>query len=157
MKPSQTIFNKNNGTVTLSAVEYNKLLLYKELALEMKAILKSGDEEWTAQVTQTILMNYQVLKKSAHSTLNVKPADTIVKSRWTPMIYEILNMHSQINHNEVIRLILNRNGWEITIDKTDILKVTDTGMLRIIRANGNLTSANPAHIALACISTKGVY
>lgn len=44
MKPSQTIFNKNEGTVTLSAVEYNKLLLYKELALEMKEALK-GDSE----------------------------------------------------------------------------------------------------------------
>ena len=73
------------------------------------------------------------------------------------MIYEILNMHSQINHNEVIRLILIRNGWEITIDKTDILKVTDTGMLRIIRARGGLTSVNPTHVVLACISEKGVY
>lgn len=44
MKPSQTIFNKNQGTVTLSASEYNKLLLYKELALEMKKVLK-GDAE----------------------------------------------------------------------------------------------------------------
>lgn len=80
MKPSQTIFNKNNGTVTLSAVEYNKLLLYKELALEMKAILKSGDEEWTAQVTQTILMNYQASKKSAHSISNVNHVAMTV--RW---------------------------------------------------------------------------
>lgn len=44
MKPSQTIFNKDEGTVTLSAVEYNKLLLYKELALEMRDALK-GDAE----------------------------------------------------------------------------------------------------------------
>lgn len=44
MKASQTIFNKDQGTVTLSAVEYNKLLLYKELALEIKAALK-GDSE----------------------------------------------------------------------------------------------------------------
>ena len=42
MKPHQTIFNKDKGTVTLSAVEYNKLLLYKQLALEMKEILQ-GD------------------------------------------------------------------------------------------------------------------
>ena len=44
MKQSQTIFNKDEGTVTLSAVEYNKLILYKEYALEMKAILE-GDVE----------------------------------------------------------------------------------------------------------------
>ena len=44
MKPSQTIFNKDEGTVTITASEYNKLLLYKELALEMKEVLK-GDAE----------------------------------------------------------------------------------------------------------------
>ena len=42
MKPSQTIFNKDQGTVTITASEYNKLLLYKQLALEMKEVLK-GD------------------------------------------------------------------------------------------------------------------
>lgn len=40
MKPSQTLFCKDNGTVTISAVEYNKLLIYKELALEMKEVLE---------------------------------------------------------------------------------------------------------------------
>ena len=44
MKSSQTIFNKDDGTVTLSAVEYNKLLLYKEYALEIKSIME-GDSE----------------------------------------------------------------------------------------------------------------
>ena len=43
MKPSQTIFCKDDGTVKISVSEYNKLLLYKELALEMKAVLQ-GDE-----------------------------------------------------------------------------------------------------------------
>ena len=73
------------------------------------------------------------------------------------MIYEILNMHSQINHQQQVRLILIRNDWETVIGKTDIIKITDTGMLRIVRANGNLTSVNPEHIVLACISSKGVY
>ena len=40
MKPQQTIFNKDNGTVTISASEYNKLLLYKELALELRDAIK---------------------------------------------------------------------------------------------------------------------
>ena len=40
MKAQQTIFNKDQGTVTISASEYNKLLLYKELALEMKEVLQ---------------------------------------------------------------------------------------------------------------------
>ena len=45
MKAQQTIFNKDQGTVTLSAVEYNKLLLYKQLALEMKEVLQGGDSD----------------------------------------------------------------------------------------------------------------
>ena len=56
MKSSQTIFNKNEGTVTLSAVEYNKLLLYKEYALEIKNILQGSDVEWAS----TIVSNHQV-------------------------------------------------------------------------------------------------
>ena len=44
MKPAQTIFCKDDGTVTITVSEYNKLLLYKELALEMKAVLQ-GDSE----------------------------------------------------------------------------------------------------------------
>lgn len=44
MKSSQTIFCKDNNTVTISASEYNRLLQYKELALEMKAVLE-GDAE----------------------------------------------------------------------------------------------------------------
>ena len=42
MKSSQKMYCKDNGTVTLTVAEYNKLLLYKELALEMKEVLK-GD------------------------------------------------------------------------------------------------------------------
>ena len=45
MKPQQTLYCKDNGTVTISASEYNKLLLYKELALEMKQVLTGGDAE----------------------------------------------------------------------------------------------------------------
>ena len=45
MKPSQTIFNKDQGTVTISASEYNKLLLYKEYALEIKSIMEGSDAE----------------------------------------------------------------------------------------------------------------
>jgi hypothetical protein len=44
MKSPQTIFCKDDGTVTISATEYTKLLQYKELALEMREILQ-GDAE----------------------------------------------------------------------------------------------------------------
>lgn len=43
MKSSQTIFCKDNGTVTISASEYHKLIQYKELALEMREILQGDD------------------------------------------------------------------------------------------------------------------
>ena len=45
MKSAQTIFCKDDGTVTISATEYNKLLQYKELALEMKEV-HEGDDLW---------------------------------------------------------------------------------------------------------------
>ena len=42
MKTHQTIFCKDDGTVTISLAEYNKLLQYKDLALEMKEVIE-GD------------------------------------------------------------------------------------------------------------------
>ena len=42
MKSSQTIFNRDTQTVTISENEYNKLLQYKQLCKEFKAVL-SGD------------------------------------------------------------------------------------------------------------------
>lgn len=42
MKPSQTIFNRDDGTVTISEKEYNKLLQYRELCREFKAVLGEG-------------------------------------------------------------------------------------------------------------------
>ena len=44
MKPSQTIFNKDFDTVTIPTKEYQKLLGYKQLCQEFKAIL-GGDSE----------------------------------------------------------------------------------------------------------------
>lgn len=51
MKPSQTIFCKDNNTVTISLAEYNRLIHrsdkledYKELCREMSEILK-GDSK----------------------------------------------------------------------------------------------------------------
>lgn len=42
MKSSQTIFNKDTQTVTISEAEYNKLLQYKQLCKEFQAVL-GGD------------------------------------------------------------------------------------------------------------------
>ena len=41
MKPSQTIFNPELDIVTIPTKEYQKLLMYKELALEMKEVLQN--------------------------------------------------------------------------------------------------------------------
>ena len=43
MKSTQTIFCKDDGTVTISLSEYNKLIQYKELALEMREVLEGDD------------------------------------------------------------------------------------------------------------------
>ena len=45
MKPTQTIFNRDFDTVTIPTKEYNKLLQYKELALEMRDVLYGGESE----------------------------------------------------------------------------------------------------------------
>ena len=45
MKTSQTIFCKDDGTVTISVSEYNKLIQYKELCKEFQEVL-SGDDSW---------------------------------------------------------------------------------------------------------------
>jgi len=70
------------------------------------------------------------------------------------MITEIDFLHRKIKKGECVRIILTVKGWEVGIDKTDLLKETDSGMLRIVRANGRLTVINPEHIAMACISRK---
>lgn len=75
MKSTQTIFCKDDGTVTISASEYNKLLLYKELALEMKQVLTGGDAEW---ITQSGKTNGKTTHTSpAHMIINVMDVNTV--------------------------------------------------------------------------------
>ena len=70
------------------------------------------------------------------------------------MILEIYNQFSQLDHEHCIRIITSVKDWEISISKDDIIKQTDTGMLRIVRPNGNVTAVNPDHIVLTCILNK---
>lgn len=56
MKPSQTIFCKDDDTVTISQSEYNKLLQYKEICKEFQAVL-GGDAKWVTLFHQSILKN----------------------------------------------------------------------------------------------------
>ena len=45
MKASQTIFNKELGTVTISQSEYEKLLQYKQICYDFKAVIEGGSSE----------------------------------------------------------------------------------------------------------------
>ena len=45
MKSSQTIFNKDTNTVTISEKEYNRLLQYKQIALDFQAVLSGETNE----------------------------------------------------------------------------------------------------------------
>ena len=66
------------------------------------------------------------------------------------MLTEIKNLHTQISHDQLVRVILTRPNLEICIGRDDIFKVTQSGMLRIVRANGNITSINPEFIVMVC-------
>ena len=67
------------------------------------------------------------------------------------MLTEIKNLHTKINKDQMVRIVTSRQNFEIMIDKTDLIKTTKSGMLRIIRANGNITSINPEFIVMTCI------
>lgn len=69
------------------------------------------------------------------------------------MLDRIFWLHSRINHEECIRVVMSVKGWEITIDKTDILK-SDDNMLTILRAKGGITVVNPNEIIMICTMSK---
>ena len=50
-------------------------------------------------------------------------------------------------------MVLSVKGWEIIIDKTDILK-SDDNMLTIFRAKGRIVVINPDEIIMACTMNK---
>ena len=45
MKPSQTIFNKDFDTITISRTEYEKLLAYKQICKDFHDIMQGGDAD----------------------------------------------------------------------------------------------------------------
>ena len=69
------------------------------------------------------------------------------------MLDRIFFLHSKINKEECVRIVLSVKGWEITIDKTDILK-SDDNMLTIFRAKGRIVVINPDEIIMACTMNK---
>ena len=69
------------------------------------------------------------------------------------MLDRVFFLHSKINKEECVRMVLSVKGWEIIIDKTDILK-SDDNMLTIFRANGRIVVINPDEIIMACTMNK---
>ena len=71
------------------------------------------------------------------------------------MIQELQWIHSKLQHDEVMRIIMTREGWEIHCDKTDLTGPFND-CFRIVRANGRIVSVNPEQVALVCVMKKGV-
>lgn len=69
------------------------------------------------------------------------------------MLQEVLWMHSRINKNECMRIVLTVKGWEIHCDKTDLVGEFN-GCLRIVRANGRIVTINPEQIVMVCTMNK---
>ena len=69
------------------------------------------------------------------------------------MLDRIFFLHSKINKEECVRMVLSVKGWEVIIDRTDILK-SDDNMLTIFRANGRIAVINPDEIIMACTMSK---
>ena len=69
------------------------------------------------------------------------------------MLDRIFFLHSKINKEECVRIVLSIKGWEVIIDRTDILK-SDDNMLTIFRAKGRIVVINPDEIIMACTMNK---
>ena len=72
------------------------------------------------------------------------------------MLDRIFWLHSKLTKNQQLRIVLSRENWEVTIDKTDVIK-SDDQMLTILRANNNITVINPEHVVVICTMKKGAY
>ena len=72
------------------------------------------------------------------------------------MLDRIFWLHSKLTKNQQLRIVLSRENWEVTIDKTDVIK-SDDQMLTILRANGNITVINPEHVVVICTMKKEAY
>ena len=71
------------------------------------------------------------------------------------MIQELQWIHSKLANDECMRIILSRERWEITCDKTDLVGPFND-CFRIVRANGKITSINPEHVIAICTMKRSV-
>lgn len=72
------------------------------------------------------------------------------------MIKEIEIMHGKINHDELIKVKLISGDYH-GIDTSDLIHITKTGMLRIVRSSGKMVTINPDFIVSAFIISKGMF
>ena len=72
------------------------------------------------------------------------------------MIEEIKFLHSRLTPDEVLRVVLTRNDWEVNIDKTDLLNDFN-GVIRVVRKDGRITSINPSAVAMVCTMKRRAY
>ena len=70
------------------------------------------------------------------------------------MFTHIQFMHRTLPEDKVIRLVLLRNDWELSIKKTDNL-YQDGNILIIEHMNGNRVIVNMTHITFACPMSAG--
>lgn len=70
------------------------------------------------------------------------------------MLQELLFIHTRLQEDECMRIILTRNDWEIHVNN-DELVTAGNGCFRIIRKNGNITSINPDQVACVCVAKRG--
>ena len=154
MTTKPTIF-EHEPTVRITQREYQQLLEYKAICRDIFDKF-GGELEWTAPVTQAFLMkSSSVQVKTAKYATSTATKTT--KTEMIKMLNEIKLLRKQAGKDEIVRVVLLRNNWEVTINHDDILHITETGMLRIVRPNGRLTSINPSHISMICTSKRGAY
>ena len=72
------------------------------------------------------------------------------------MIEQVLWIYKVLKDNERMRIITSRTDWEVSCDKSDVVKEKD-GAILIMRKNGNVAIVNAEHIIYVCTAKKGVY
>ena len=69
------------------------------------------------------------------------------------MLEELLWLHSKLNNEECMRIILSVKDWTIYCDKTDLVGEFN-GCFRIVRSNGRIISINPSQVIMASTISK---
>ena len=69
------------------------------------------------------------------------------------MLQELCWIHSKLTPDEVMRIVLTRDNYEIHVDKTDLVGIFND-CFRIVRKDGRVTSVNPSAVAMVCTMNK---